>query len=278
MLLLLLRTATPADPAMAALEELQGCGASVVFINVGKADSALLCVGGKAFLIDAGSKDSAPALLAALSAMGVRGIDGLFLTHADSDHIGGTEALSRAVPVERLYSAEISLPNKQGENRIKRLAERLGLPHTFLNAGDRVEAGENAAFSVLGPLVLNTEDDNDNSLVMSIKLNGRVFLFTGDMRFAGEDSLLDSGTDVSAHVLKVGHHGNRGATSARFVAAVSPEYAVISTNTEAAPRSAHDTVIANLFPASVYVTEGYALGIRMDISGEGFISVCELKE
>jgi len=277
-LLLMLLPVITAGSANAAPEGRQGGGASVVFINVGKADSVLLRVDNKAFLIDAGGKASAPALLAALSAMGVERIDGLFLTHTHSDHIGGVKALVGAVPVERLYFAGISLPNAKGEHKLRKLAEKHNLPYTQLKAGDRVEAGGNAAFTVLGPLVLDEEDDNDNSLVLSIALNGRVFLFTGDMQFPEEATLLESGTDVTAHVLKVGNHGNPDATSIRFAAAVSPEYAVISTDTEEAPHSVNDIVIANLFPARVFVTEGYALGIRMDISGEGRISVSELLE
>jgi len=274
-LLLLLLTGLMMAMAAAPLESKQG-GACVVFINAGKADSTLIHVDNKVFLIDAGSKDSAPALLAALEAMGVSGIDGLFLTHTHSDHIGGLKALVRAVPVERLYFADISLRNAKGEHKLVKQAEKFDLPYTLLQAGDRVEAGGDAAFTVLGPLVLNEKDDNDNSLVLAIELGGRRFLFAGDMQFPEEVSLLESGIDVSAHVLRVGNHGNPDATSIRFAIAVSPEYAVISTNTEAAPRSANDIVIANLFPAKVFVTEGYALGIRVDISNEGDIRVSGL--
>ena len=258
-------------------EQQNGSEAAVVFINAGKADSTLLKIGGKVFLIDTGGPSSVPALLGTLSVMGVERINGLFLTHADSDHIGGTEALCQAYPVDRLYSATISKRNKNDENRIERLARVLGLSHDKLDAGDHIDIGGGTAFQVLAPLVYNDEDDNDNSLVLMIQIHGKRFLFTGDMKFAGEEVLLAEGTELAAHVLKVGYHGNPDATSLLFTQAVSAEYAVISTDTAEAPQSANERVIENLFPAQVLITERFSLGIRMDIPINGNLRITDLK-
>ncbi|MDR0325219.1 MAG: MBL fold metallo-hydrolase [Oscillospiraceae bacterium] len=250
---------------------------SVVFINVGKADSILLSLKDKVYLIDTGSEESVPALYRALAVMGVKKIDGLFLTHTHSDHIGGTEALAQKVPVDRVYSAEISTNNKNGKNKIVQLARKLGLPHTQLVVGDEVAAGDGIAFKVIAPIVYNDDDDNDNSLVLMIELNGKRFLFTGDLQFAGELTVLESGADIRAHVLKVGHHGNPDATSPAFASAVSPEYAVISTDTREAKKSANPLVIANLNPATVLATQNYVCGVRMDIDADGTIHVIDLR-
>jgi competence protein ComEC len=245
---------------------------SVVFINVGKADGILLAVNDKAYLIDTGSKQSVPALYRALSVMGIKKIDGLFLTHTHSDHIGGTEALLQKYRVDKLYSAEISQKNKKGENKIVQLAEELGLAHIKLKAGDSIEVEDGIAFKVIAPIEYNDENDNDNSLVLVTELNGKRFLFTGDMQFAEENTVLGSGADIDSDLLKVGNHGNPDATSIEFVRAVSPEYAVISTDTQEDKNSANPIVTGNLNPAKTFITQDYFCGIKIDVDNKGEIS------
>src|SRR5215510_5312536 len=53
-------------------------------------------------------------------------------------------------------------------------------------------------------------------------------LFTGDAETETEDLMMQSGVPLRAQVLKVGHHGSRYATSAKFLEAVAPEVAIIS--------------------------------------------------
>jgi len=43
-----------------------------------------------------------------------------------------------------------------------------------------------------------------------------------------EKALLDSGVDVKADVLKTGHHGSDTSSTEEFLAAVKPQYAIIS--------------------------------------------------
>ena len=53
-------------------------------------------------------------------------------------------------------------------------------------------------------------------------------LFTGDLEGTAEQRLAASEENLSADVLKVGHHGSKNATSGEFLAQVSPRIAVIS--------------------------------------------------
>ena len=54
------------------------------------------------------------------------------------------------------------------------------------------------------------------------------FLLTGDMERVAENDLVESGADLKADVLKVGHHGSEGSTGYVFLREVMPTYAVIS--------------------------------------------------
>lgn len=50
----------------------------------------------------------------------------------------------------------------------------------------------------------------------------------GDAGAEVENAILSAGTNIKSNVLKVGHHGSSTSTSSAFLAAVSPDTAVIS--------------------------------------------------
>ena len=71
--------------------------------------------------------------------------------------------------------------------------------------------------------------DNEGSVVARLSYGGFSALFTGDAPQDVEDKLeAGEGGALRSTILKVGHHGSRLSTSARFVAAVRPSLAVIS--------------------------------------------------
>ncbi len=81
---------------------------------------------------------------------------------------------------------------------------------------------------VLGPAAERSGDsENDLSLVMVAETTVGRILLPGDAEAPALDSLMRSGVDVRADVLKVPHHGSR-TTSEAFLAAVRPRVAVIS--------------------------------------------------
>ena len=254
---------TPADPD----------ALRVLFINVGKADAILVQVDGANALIDTGTKESAPQLLGALNGMGVDALDALFLTHTHNDHIGGMRALCLNLPVRQAYMAEFSESKKNGENKIVERAAECGVPLTRLSAGETVALSGDAAFSVLGPLAYDADDDNDNSLVLRLSFNGRTLLLTGDMQFAEEDTLLAAGATLNADVLKVGNHGNPDATGEAFAAAVAPSLAVLSTDTAVDTDSANPRVYAALAGADVHVTQDYQTGVLLTVAPDGAMAL-----
>lgn len=237
----------------------------ILFINAKKGDAALICVNGKFYLVDTGREENAAALVNLLSDYGVEEIEGLFLTHSHGDHTGGLKAVAEAFTIKAAYRANFAEATKKGKVKIDKKLGKLGLESTVLCAGDRVELGGGAYAEMLAPLKLNNDDDNDNSLVLMLHANGHRALLTGDMQFREERTLLKSGVDVSADILKVGNHGNPDATLEEFAAAVSADIAVISTDTSADTDSANARVIAALGDARLFITENDPVGIMVSM-------------
>ncbi|MDU2672926.1 MAG: MBL fold metallo-hydrolase [Clostridium sp.] len=253
----------------------EGNEVSVSYINVGKGDAILIQVEDKNYLIDTGLEENSQILIDGLKAKDVDNLDGVFLTHTHKDHIGGMGELAAAYDIDMMYRAEISENKKNGENKIDNLSEELSIPLTKLSSGDKVEITDAISFDVIGPLVLNRDDDNDNSLVMNLEVNGVKFLFTGDMQFAEEKTLMDAGVDLSSDILKVGNHGNKDATSDEFAIAVSPKYSVITTDTAVDTNSASKRVRNALSNSEIYITEDYERGITFKVLKDGKVEIAE---
>ncbi len=260
-------TAQPIDALLA------GRDFAILFVNVGKADAAILRFGETTVLIDTGSAESAPQLIAGLNAMGIDQISAVFITHSHSDHLGGLDALSANYAIPMVYSAHFAEADKNGTGKIVKRAEKLNLPHTELLAGDVVPITADVSFTVVGPLSLNEADDNDNSLVLRFVYGGKSFLFTGDMQFAEEQEVIASGAALNSDVLKVGNHGNPDATGDDFGALVSPDFAVISTDTSVDADSANPRVYAALPEAQVVVTQDFPIGVLFTLDASGAVEI-----
>ncbi len=248
-------------------------GFSILFVNVGKADAAILRFGETTVLIDTGSAESAPQLIAGLNALDIHQISAVFITHSHSDHLGGLDALSANYGISMVFAPLYSEMDNNRTGKIIKRAEKLDLPYLELFVGDVVPVTEDVSFTVLGPLSLNEEDDNDNSLVLQFTYGGKTFLFVGDMQFMEEQAIIASNTSLKSDVLKVGNHGNPDATGEDFGALVSPSFAVISTDTTVDVDSANPRVYAALPNTQIAVTQNFPLGVLLTLDDSGEIAL-----
>lgn len=241
----------------------------ILFINVGRADSALVALNHKYWLIDTGTADSLPALVRALRSAGVQALEGVFLTHTHSDHIGGLDGLLALFTVQNIYASEITVYKKNGDNVVDEKAQAAGMTVRRLARGDEITLGAGAEFTVLGPIARDAVEDNNNSLVLRLQDGPFSCLFAGDMQFPEEDSLLAAGAVPPCTALKVADHGNPDASSAAFITAVSPQIAVISTDSSVDTDTPAPSVLAELQAANaqVFVTQDAKTGILVTVRG-----------
>ncbi len=198
--------------------------ATVTFLDVGQGDAIWYQDDtGYNVLIDAGEARRAVDILDHLE--GVHELDLVVWTHSHADHIGGMANIMMAMPVLAALSHGVPYDSATYLDLVDVVAG-FGIPVTTARAGDTYTWGESTAH-VLHPdrQYLN---ENNNSVVIWLSHGAVDFLLTGDAEWEVENTLLSTGGDLSAEVLKVGHHGSNTSSYGAFLDAVQPEVAVIS--------------------------------------------------
>lgn len=194
------------------------------FIDVGQGDCSLILCDGKSMLIDGGESSESSKVYAYLKAHGIDHLDYMVATHAHSDHIGGLSGALNYASVGTAFCSVTEYDSKTFSSMVKYLNNQ-GLTITVPNAGKTFSLGS-ATVQILGPQ-RSYDDPNDMSVVLKVTYGETSFLFTGDAERTAEADILDAGYDLSATVLKVGHHGSDTSTSYPFLREIMPEYAVI---------------------------------------------------
>lgn len=230
-------------------------GFAVHFVDVGQGDGAIVVCDGKTLVIDGGTAENGAKMVEYLQNMlHVSKVDFVIGTHPHADHIGGLPDVIRACKVKKLYSPVDEFEAKTFET-MKRAADDKKLKITVPQAGQSFSLGR-AKVEFLAPLGIY-DNVNDLSLVVRITYGQTAFLFTGDAERPSEYDMTDSGEDLSATVLKVGHHGSNTSTSYVFLRQVMPTYAIISCGKDNAYGHPHEEVLSRLVDegAAVYRTD-----------------------
>ena len=261
--------------------------ATVAFLDVGQGDAILIRTPhGKHLLIDAGGtlsfmkpgdewkfrKDpfevGKDVVVPLLKKRGVQSLDAVFLSHADTDHIGGMEAVLQQVPVRRLF---FNGTVKDGDTveRVLRTAVDKRIPLNPLYSGMTVLVDPDTKLRVLYPEPMEglrtVEKQNNVSLVFLLTIYDRTFLFSGDVTAAEERAILQrigiDGYDIKVDVLKIAHHGSKSSTIQEWLDRWDPAAAVISVGRTNVYRHPHPTVVERLYASRIPT-------LRTDLHGE----------
>jgi competence protein ComEC len=197
----------------------------VHFIDVGDADSILIQQGNSSMLIDAGNDADSNVVKDYLSRQGVTSLDFLVGTHMDEDHIGSMDEIIECFDIGKIFMPQSQTKTKYMEDVInaagkKTLQITAPVPEEEFNVG-------NALCTVLAPVSMEYERLNNYSVVIKLQYGNTSFLFTGDAERISENEMMRRGYDLSADVLKLGHHGSIRSTSKEFLDRVNPKYAVL---------------------------------------------------
>ena len=201
-------------------------GFSIHFIDVGQADAAVIMCDGEVLMIDGGNTGDSSLIYSYLTrTLGLEHIDYMIGTHAHEDHIGGLAGALNACTVGTVYSPVTDYDSEAFQD-FKRYAEDQVGSLTIPIVGDTFNLGS-ATVQFLSP-AYQYSDTNDTSIVVRIVYGNTSFLFTGDAEWEPEHDMVEAGYDLSATLLKVGHHGSDTSTAYVFLREIMPQYAVIS--------------------------------------------------
>ncbi len=210
----------PAPPPESALR--------LVIFDVGQGLSVLAQTHSHALLYDAGPDFLGDAdsgnriLLPSLRAQGIAQLDTMVLTHDDIDHTGGARSILQAMLVGWVTSSLT-----EGHPLLR------GAPQPVRCMDGQTWNWDGVQFEILHPSRGSYADkmlrDNDRGCVMRISIGKQSVLFAADIEKKSERRLLQLHAEkLPATLLVVPHHGSTTSSSAAFVKAVQPRYAVFT--------------------------------------------------
>ena len=210
-------------------------GVQLTFFDVGQGDAVLIQTPlGRAYLYDTGlwspfGNSGDRFILPHLKAEGIRHLDGIFLSHPHSDHIGGLLSIMREIPVSLIYD-----PGFEHHTALfagyRTAARELGIPVVTPQMGDVVWLDEVTPGFILGPHPdIRSTNPNEHSLVLKLRYGTQSVLLTGDAETQAEELLSRQFGDwLNATIYKAGHHGSRTSSHHVLLEAVQPDIIVVS--------------------------------------------------
>ncbi len=239
----------------------------VHFIDVGQADCALIISDGDSMLIDGGNVGDSSLVVSYLLSAGIEELDYVICTHAHEDHVGGLSGpLNKFTVTQAVFTPATGADTKCYRNFVDAVY-RQKLEITVPSTGYSFDFGDGTV-TFVGPVTEDYKDINNTSLVTKISFGETSFLFTGDAERESETDILETGADLSATVLKVGHHGSENSTTYPFLREIMPEIAVISVGADNDYGHPTEAALSRLRDADVTVYRTDMQG-HVIITGDG---------
>ncbi len=211
------------------------------FLDVGQGDSTVIQFpDARVWVIDAGGlrvdssrpEDASPfdigeaVVSRFLWSRWIVSLDRVLLSHPHQDHAGGMPAVLRNFPTSRLNYGDVGADPLQG--LVLDTARRINARTQAIFAGEELDVA-GVRVHILSPADKGPfRSMNDASVVLRLEFRRFAALLAGDMEATGEAGVLARRPTLKAQLLKVAHHGSRGATSDAFISRVRPRWAVIS--------------------------------------------------
>ena len=226
--------------------------ASLDIPKIGKADCIIINTGSKIVMIDTGEVENYDIIDDYMSNKGYNTIDTLILTHYDKDHIGGASELILN------YNVATVIESKFDDSTV----EYINYHNTIYSQNSTLmKLTENYKFNydscefeinVPKKNKYEAKQDNNASLIISMKCGEKRFLFCGDAMEERLNEFIDVNQN-SYDLVKLPYHGNYLENYKAFLDSVKAKYGVI-TNSKKNPASEETLSTLNKYSISTYQT------------------------
>lgn len=200
-------------------------GEALYFFDVGQGDSQMISLNNVQILIDGGPNAKVLSELTKAMSPVDRYIDLVILSHPELDHFGGL------IDVLKNYRVGLFINNgRERENaaydELHNLITERKINYLALAEGDKIKYKDDV-LEVLSPSPKFLSDKELNNSALVLKFGSPKFsaFYTSDIGFDVEKELIQK-YDLSADILKVGHHGSKFSSSEEFLKAVNPKVSI----------------------------------------------------
>ena len=247
-------------------------GLTFAMLDVGQGDALFIeSPTGTQILVDGGPPRKILSALSRVMSPFDRHIDAIIITNPDLDHIGGFEDILKGYKGDMGFEPGTVNDSKTYQN-LEADIKNKNIPDMLARRGTRLDIGGGAFIDILFPdRDVLTWSNNDASVVAKLSYGNTFVMLTGDSTALTEKIILgeNPSQELKSTVLKVGHHGSRTSTTAEFVKAVSPSYALISDGKDNNYGHPHPDTLATLAEFGVKIFRTDLLGtIIMKSDGE----------
>ncbi len=186
-------------------------------LDVGQGTAVVVRTPARALLVDTGPRwpggdAGVTTVLPFLRAVGVKELDAVLVSHADTDHIGGLNSVISGIPVGSVFMP--SPPSGSTHFRCDR-----GMSWRW----------EQVDFQIVHPAGLVGWSENEASCILLVRYREAQVMLPGDIESAAESVIVARLESLQSDLVIVPHHGSKTSSTDAFVRAVRPRYAVATT-------------------------------------------------
>lgn len=197
----------------------------VHYLDVGQGDSIFIELpNNETMLIDAAESYQSENIINYLKNLNYQKIDYVIGTHPHTDHIGGLKDIINTFEIGKIYMPKVVSTTKTYESLLMAIKDK-NLKINTAKAGTSIIDTDTLKISILAPNNSTYTELNNYSVVTKITYGTTKFLFMGDAEKLSENEIKE---DVTADVIKIGHHGSNTSSSINFIKKVNAKYGIIS--------------------------------------------------
>ena len=197
----------------------------VHYLDVSQGDSIFIELpNNETMLIDAAESYQSENIINYLKNLNYQKIDYVIGTHPHTDHIGGLKDIINTFEIGKIYMPKVVSTTKTYESLLMAIKDK-NLKINTAKAGTSIIDTDALKINILAPNNSIYTELNNYSVVTKITYGTTKFLFMGDAEKLSENEIKEN---VTADVIKIGHHGSNTSSSIDFIKKVNAKYGIIS--------------------------------------------------